>query len=162
LLGLALRRWIDLPVIVLVNIVMDFEPLIVMLFGLNYPTHGYVHTLLFGSVVGLLWAVFSFYFLKGFYGGLMKLLRLEYQPRLAAMLPAGILGVWLHVLLDSVMHPDVQPFWPMQLRPLLHIISLERLHQLCEYCVLAAFVLYIAILLMPLLQNKIRRHEGEA
>ena len=57
--GLALRRWLDVPVFVLANVVVDLEPLVVVLFGLDYPLHGYVHTFLGGTVVALLWALLA-------------------------------------------------------------------------------------------------------
>jgi membrane-bound metal-dependent hydrolase YbcI (DUF457 family) len=154
LVGLAFRRWIDVPVIVLVNVAMDFEPLIVMLFNLGYPLHGYIHTLLFGSFFGILWAICSFYFLRRFYCWLMKLLRLPYQPRFRSMLLAGILGVWLHVFLDSIMHPDTRPFWPIETNPFLRAISVSRLYLICEYSIYAAFVLYAAILLVNYRRSK--------
>jgi hypothetical protein len=156
IIGLVFRRLIDLPVIVLVNVVMDFEPLAVMLLGLDYPLHGYVHTFLIGSVIGVVWAVVSFCFLKGFYSWLMKILRLSYQPRFGAMVIAGVLGVWLHIFLDGIMHPDTRPFWPLQVRPFLHIISVERLYEMCEYCIYAAFVLYAGILLAGRMRKESR------
>jgi membrane-bound metal-dependent hydrolase YbcI (DUF457 family) len=154
LVGLTFRRWVDVPVIVLANVVMDFEPLTVMIFNLDYPLHGYVHTFLIGSVVGVLWAVCSFYFLRRFYSCLMNLLRLPYQPRFRSMLLAGILGVWLHVFFDSIMHPDTRPFWPIKANPFLRAISVSQLYMICEYSIYAAFVLYVAILLVNYCRSK--------
>ena len=154
LVGLAFRRRIDVPVIVLVNVVMDFEPGLVMLLRLDYPLHGYIHTLLIGSFIGVLWAVCSFYFLRRFYIWLMNLLRLPYQPQFRSMLLAGILGVWLHVFLDSIMHSDIRPFWPIEANPLLQVISVSRLYLMCEYSIYAAFVLYVAILSVNYYRSK--------
>jgi membrane-bound metal-dependent hydrolase YbcI (DUF457 family) len=154
LLGLTFRRWIDVPVIVLANVVMDFEPGLVMLLRLDYPLHGYIHTFLFGFFIGVVWAVVSFYFLKGFYSWLMNLLRLPYRPRFGAMAVAGVLGVWLHVFLDSIMHADTRPFWPIEANPFLQVISDSRLYLMCEYSIYAAFVLYVVILLVNYCRSK--------
>ena len=53
--GLVFRKWIDMPVFVLANVIVDVEVLAVGLFGLGWPIHRYCHTLLIGAVVGALW-----------------------------------------------------------------------------------------------------------
>ena len=52
-LGLPLRRYLHAPTFIVVNVIVDVEPFIVLVFGLRYPLHGYVHTFLFAFVVGL-------------------------------------------------------------------------------------------------------------
>ncbi len=55
--ALPLRKYIDIPVFIGANIVVDVEPLLVMAFNLNYPLHGYCHTFLVGGLLGLAWGV---------------------------------------------------------------------------------------------------------
>ncbi len=44
----------------------------------------------------------------------------------------ALLGTLSHVVLDSIMHSDVQPFWPVsQASPLHRVIGLTALHELC-------------------------------
>ncbi len=45
--GLPLRRMIHAPTLILASIVLDLEPIAVILLGLDYPLHGFMHTLIF-------------------------------------------------------------------------------------------------------------------
>ncbi|MHC4641289.1 MAG: hypothetical protein ACYS32_06565, partial [Planctomycetota bacterium] len=57
LIGLALRKWIDIPVFVLANVIVDIEVLIMVLLDVRYPIHRYTHTLLLGAAAGIIWAL---------------------------------------------------------------------------------------------------------
>ena len=59
-----LNRWIDIPVFLAANIAVDMEPFIVMNWSLDYPLHGYCHTLLFGGLIGVLLGAASFPFCR--------------------------------------------------------------------------------------------------
>ena len=58
--GLVFRKWIDVPVFVLANVIVDIEVLVIMLFNLGWPRHRYCHTLLIGAAVGALWGVAAY------------------------------------------------------------------------------------------------------
>ena len=53
-LGLPLRRYLHVPTFLAASVVVDVEPLLVLVLGLDYPLHGYLHTFLFASLTGLL------------------------------------------------------------------------------------------------------------
>ena len=111
LIGLLFKRWIDLPVFVLANVVVDIEVLVILLFGLGCPVHRYCHTLLIGGAVGALWG-FGAYPLRGLWRGIMSAFRLPYQPTIGKMVISGVLGVWTHVLIDGMQHADMKILWP--------------------------------------------------
>jgi len=142
-LGLPLNRHIDIPVFVLANVVVDFEPLIVMLSAYDYPLHGLLHTFLIGAGVGIIWA-FAAYPLRKIFRAAMKILYLPYETSLMKMIVSGILGVWLHVLLDSFLYDDIRPFWPMVVNPFYRKISYSSVHFICELLVISAVVIYPA------------------
>ena len=52
--GLVFRRWIDIPVFLLANVVIDLEPLAVILFDSGSSLHRLCHTFLFGTVLGII------------------------------------------------------------------------------------------------------------
>lgn len=43
-LGSPLREYIHAPTLILANVVLDIEPLIMLITGLSYPLYGYLHT----------------------------------------------------------------------------------------------------------------------
>ncbi len=61
---------------------------------------------------------------------------LSVNPRISfqAAVIGALFGGYSHVLLDSVMHSDMQPFAPFsEQNGLLRIISIERLHEVCVF-----------------------------
>ncbi len=111
LIGLVFRRWIDLPVFVLANVVVDLEVLTIIAFGLGYPVHRYCHTLLGGAIIGAVWGLGA-YPLRGLWRRIMSAFRLAYEPTIGKMIVSGVLGAWTHVLIDSLQHNDMRIFWP--------------------------------------------------
>jgi membrane-bound metal-dependent hydrolase YbcI (DUF457 family) len=142
-IALPLRKYIDIPVFILANVVVDFEPLAVMVFGLNYPLHGYLHTFLGGAAVGFFWALIA-YSGKNFLQRLMKLFRISYQSSFCKMLFSALLGVWFHILLDSPLYADIHPFWPFRTNPAYGLLNHQTVYLLCKISFLPAVVFYIA------------------
>jgi len=141
-LGLALRRYIDFPVFILANFVVDLEPLAVIMFGLNYPVHGYFHTLFFGALVGGISAVF-FYLFRNILKKIMGFLRLPYETSFKKILISAVLGIWLHVLIDSFLYPDIRPFYPFSWNPLFGKIGFITMYLLCSILAIVAVLIYI-------------------
>ncbi len=140
--SLPLGKYVDVPVFVLASVVVDIEPLLVMVYGLDYPLHGYCHTLLVGSLVGLLWGCVACMLRPAIRFG-MKTLHLKYESGPVKMIVSGALGVWLHIFLDAVMHSDVRPFYPLNINPLHGLVSVRTLHVICLACFIPAFVVYV-------------------
>ncbi|MBN2136848.1 MAG: hypothetical protein JW720_03495 [Sedimentisphaerales bacterium] len=142
--ALALRKWIDIPVFVLANVVVDVEVLVIGFANLGYPFHRYCHTLLIGAALGAAWGLLA-YALRRPLKSSMTLLRIKYKPVLAKMIVSGILGVWLHVLIDSLYHYDVSAFWPYStnIRRLTHYINRGQIKTFCLAFALPAAVLYV-------------------
>jgi membrane-bound metal-dependent hydrolase YbcI (DUF457 family) len=135
--GLTLRKWLDIPVFVLANVVVDIE----VLFNHHWPVHRYFHTLLIGAVVGTLWGIAA-YPLRHFFEKIMQMLRIPYQTSLWKMVVSGALGVWLHVVIDAIYHWDVQIFWPSKAKPLWQLISKGQVKIVCAGFFIAAAVAY--------------------
>ena len=139
--GLTLRKWVDIPVFVLANVVVDVEVLVVSLLGVGWPIHRYAHTLLLGAAVGIIWAVAA-YPLRNFFKKIMRILRIPYQTSFWKMLISGVLGVWLHVVIDAIYHPDVRLFWPAKAIPLYALLTRQHIKALCLVFFIAAVVLW--------------------
>jgi len=124
------------------QIVMDIQPLIVMLSGEGH-LHGFTHTYIGASLV----AVFSA--LTGKYLSEIGLNILRIKHGVENIIPWKVVfisafsGSFTHVLLDSIMHYDVEPFYPFTLNnAFLNFISIELLHKLCLYSGLAGAAIY--------------------
>src|SRR4030042_3582757 len=139
-LGLAFRKWVDVPVFVLANVIVDIEVLVIKLLGVEWP-HRYVHTLLLGAIAGALWGIAA-YPLRHLFEKIMQMLRIPYQTSLRKMVVSGVLGVWLHVLIDGIYHWDVRIFWPSKAKPLWRLISQEQVKMVCIGFLVAAAVVY--------------------
>lgn len=147
LIGLIFRKWIDIPVFVLANVIVDLEVLVISSLGLGYPIHRYFHTLLIGAGVGFVWALAAWP-LRNVFKKIMQLLRIPYQTSLWKMIISGILGVWLHVIIDAIYHPDVRLFWPYKSIPLWRIITGQQLEFLCLVAIIPALILYLLTVIL--------------
>ena len=151
--ALLFRKWIDLPVFVLANVIVDVEVLIIGTLGLKWPYHRYAHTLLIATAVALLWALAA-YPLRNLFQYLMNLIRLPYRTTFFKMLLSAVLGAWLHVLIDAIYHYDVRIFWPANTRPLYKLLTHPQLKTLCLAFFAAAFIAYLCIVASNLKQSK--------
>jgi membrane-bound metal-dependent hydrolase YbcI (DUF457 family) len=134
-------------------VAVDLEPLAVILFGLNYPLHGYFHTFLVGTVVALVWGLIA-YWGKSILQRLMKLFHLSYETNFRKMLLSAILGIWFHILLDGQLYTDIQPFWPLKANPLYGLLSYNTVYLICKISFLPAIVLYIIAVASYVRKNK--------
>jgi len=157
--GLVFRKWIDVPVFILANVVVDVEVLILGLTGIGAPYHRYCHTLLVGGLVGALWGAAAYPLRPAFKAAMQKLC-VPYETSRVKMIVSGVLGVWLHVLIDGAYHPDVKVFWPSQTMSfwtaVVSRISREQLKTICLLFFIAAIVPYAMAVASYRKQNKIK------
>ena len=143
--GLPLRRYIDLPALLLANVAIDIETLLVMLFNWNYPLHGIAHSFVggigLGTVLGLVLAQFKrplSQVMEGWLG-------LSYTTSGMKLVLSSIVGCWLHVVLDGLIYPGMRPFYPLTGNPLLTGMGIGTLYLLCGVSFLPAFGIYFGL-----------------
>jgi hypothetical protein len=141
LIALPIRRYIDLPVFILVNLYVDIEPYRVIFLGAPGPEHALWHTYTVGSLVGLACAALS-YPLKGLFGKIMNRAGLLYETSFFKMLFSSLLGVWFHVTLDGILYSEMMPFYPLVKNPLYGLLSIEAVYILCTLAFIPAFIFY--------------------
>lgn len=138
-----------MPVFVLVNVVVDIEVIVIILLGLGDPVHRYAHTLLGGTVLGILCGLFS-QPMRPLFSRWMQLLRLPYKTSLVKAVLTGILGIWLHVFIDALYHRDVRLGWPTDAIPLwritAHVLPEYRVEHFCVLFFPAVVILYMILL----------------
>jgi len=145
--ALPLRRYIDIPTFLLANIAIDIEPLLVLGLSLSYPLHGYAHTLLGASFVGLFWGLLAHAFKKQLKLLMNNIFFLSYEPaKLSKYIFSGILGTWFHVLLDSPLYADIKPFFPFSQNPLYGTVTHGMIYTICAVFFIPAFAIYFMLI----------------
>ncbi|MDD5327860.1 MAG: hypothetical protein PHY02_08625 [Phycisphaerae bacterium] len=155
-LGLIFRKWLDVPVFVLANVIVDIEVLVISLLGLGWPMHRYAHTILIGAVVGAVWGIAAYPF-RHLFGKIMQMLLIPYRTGFWKMVVSGVLGVWLHVVIDALYHWDVLIFWPSKVRPLWRLMSQWQVKIWCVVFFVAAVIVYLFTAASYVKQNKVKR-----
>lgn len=131
--------WFSFTIFGLSQVIIDLEPLIRML-AKDSLLHGFTHSyagatlLLFPTVVlgkplceGLLR-----YWNRYFTGWAAKWLQVAPQISLRVSLFSAALGLYSHVLLDSMMHADMQPWQPFSTsNALLGLLPIPWIYLLC-------------------------------
>jgi len=128
------------------QIVMDLQPLVVMLTGQGH-LHGFSHTYLGASILTILSALSGKY-LSEIGLIILGISRKENPIKIMwwVVFLSAFIGTFSHVFLDSIMHTDVQPFYPISLNNALWgIISVSLLHKICLYSGLVGAGIYFLV-----------------
>ncbi len=142
-IGIILIYYIDFPTLLVASVILDIEPLVVLLLDLNYPLHGFFHSFLGGTIVIL---PLSFIMLKirPILNPITDFFKIEQTSSFSNILAASIVGVYSHIFLDAPLYTDIQPFFPLNLNPFLDISGLSgvTIYLFCVYCFITAIMLY--------------------
>jgi len=151
----AAPRHFSFTMFVFTNVVIDVEPLYFMLIE-DWPIHRFCHTYLGATVAALA----CFFIGRPVCSSALRLWNsrldeaqsrwLGVETRIAALpaLTGALIGGWSHVLLDSLMHPDMDPLAPfMKGNAMLQFVTLGQLELFCVVTgVLGAVILLAAAL----------------
>jgi membrane-bound metal-dependent hydrolase YbcI (DUF457 family) len=113
------------------NVLIDVESLYNLLND-RYPVHAFLHTYL-GATLAIAAVVLLFLAARRFADHFCLPDLFKWQELSLLQVFAGaVLGAYSHVLLDSVMHGDIEPLSPFDsANALLGAISLDTLHIAC-------------------------------
>ncbi len=126
------------------QIVMDIQPLLVLISGEGH-LHGFTHT----YVGAVLIALFSALTGKHLSELGLRILGIARDKPISILwwvaFVSAFIGSFSHVLLDSIMHADVEPFYPATLTNSMHgWLSVDALHKFCLYSGLTGTAIYYA------------------
>ena len=146
LIKAALQTSFSLMVFGWAQIVMDMQPLLVLITGeghLHGFSHTYIGALLLGAFSALTGKYLSEWGLRIL--GVSKVdnpLKITWRVSLLS----AFIGTFSHVLLDSIVHTDMQPFYPFSTgNGLLGFFSTGQLHHLCLYSAIIGALMYFII-----------------
>ena len=146
-LGLPFRKYVHAPTFILANVIVDVEPFLVLVYGLRYPLHGYLHTFALAFFAGLAVGCVMF-LLERKLSSLFKLLLLEPSNRLSlkSFVIAGFSGTMFHVLLDSPLYGDIRPFYPLKINPLYNPDLSSEIYGFCVWLGILGIIYYVCLL----------------
>lgn len=154
--GLVFRKWLDIPVFVLANVIVDIEVLLYT----HWPKHKYAHMLLIGAALGAIWGVIA-YPSRHLFKRIMRIFRLPYETSFWKMVISGALGVWFHILIDGAYLYDVKMFWPnktISLCKIIHpYIDGKQIETICIAFFVPAIILYAIAVTSYIKQNRVKK-----
>lgn len=106
--------------------------------------HGFTHTWIGASLLGVASALSGKYLSEL---GLRLIGCRRFVPiRWPVALVSAFIGTFSHVLLDGIMHADVEPFWPLtRANGLLGLMSVQAMHWFCLGSGVVGAVLYFVV-----------------
>jgi len=143
--GLLFNRFMNLTAFVIASVIVDIEPLVVLLFNLDYPLHGFFHSFLGGGIVAaaLSLAVIA---LSGKIRKWTGFFRIRQNFSKKAVCAASFSGVYLHILFDAPLYADIRPFYPLDFNPFYGIVSRGAVYDACGMLFLAGISLFLFML----------------
>jgi hypothetical protein len=109
-IGLIFKRWINLPAILIASIIVDVRAIYLALFLGDWRNlHGFFHTFIGATLLGLL-TIIAVWVLRKQLSCISEALRVKQDYSLYSIVAGSLIGVWLHIVLDSYMHLDMKPF----------------------------------------------------
>jgi membrane-bound metal-dependent hydrolase YbcI (DUF457 family) len=157
-IGILLFPFVDLTTIIIASVILDLEPLAVILFHLSMPLHAFFHTYLGATIVACALSVLIYPFRK-YLNGIVSLFGLKQESSMRHIISASLIGTYSHVLLDSFLYSEMNPFFPLLGNPFLGLLGFGFVYNLCVVLGLVGFFIY---LLRVLLNIGVRRINGDA
>jgi len=144
-IGLLLFPILDVPSFLISSVAVDIEPFYLMFQGSPY-LHGFFHSYLGASIIGVLVALIV-YALRNVLYGILAAFRLPQKSSFKKILFTSLFGVYFHVFLDSFLYPDIRPFYPLEANPLYGVIQSRIIYQFCGISFLLGLLLYVYIVI---------------
>ena len=142
LLGIIFFPFVDLATLLIASVILDLEPLSIIILNLPLPLHGFFHTYLGATVVSLLLTV-CIWPLRKHLNEIVSIFGLHQQSSFRQILPAGLIGTYSHVFLDSFLYAEMNPLYPLLGNPFLNLVSSISIYDFCVIFGLLGFVLYV-------------------
>lgn len=142
LLGILLFPFIDLTTIMIASVVIDLEPLAVIFLNLPLPLHGFFHSYLGASIAALVLSVFVYPFRK-YLNKIVSLFGLHQSSSFRHIIAGSLIGTYSHVLLDSFLYTEMNPFFPVLGNPFTGFFLDGTVYTFCVIAGLVSFFAYI-------------------
>ena len=144
------------------QILIDLQPLFSML-GADIALHGLSHTYFGASIIAIVAALIGRpvcqFFLCGWNRHLSttesSLLMVKEKISWSIAFSSALIGTYSHILLDSIMHTDLIPFYPLNIKnSLLGLMPINTLHLICLITGIAGTIIYFGMTYFLQRKNK--------
>lgn len=153
LLGVVLFPFLDFSTVMVACVILDIEPLSVIMFHLPFAAHGFFHTYLGATIVAVLLSL-VIWPMRGYLNKIVSLFGLHQESSFRHIFPASIIGTYSHVFLDSLLYPEMNPFYPLIANPFVGIFQFGFVYSSCVFLGLLGFGVYVVRLMYSLLKPK--------
>jgi len=140
--GLLLFRYLNFPAFLVANVVVDIEPFLVLFLGLPYPLHGFFHSYLGGTIVGILMGI-GIYFLRDWLNEILARFKVQQETSFAKILYTSLFGVYFHIFLDSFLYEEMKPFYPLTDNPFVNVARSGAVYEFCMVSLIFGLILYV-------------------
>ncbi|MFX0155924.1 MAG: hypothetical protein ACFE9Q_15485 [Candidatus Hodarchaeota archaeon] len=160
-IGLLFLSFIDFPTFLIANVIVDIEPFLVLSFNLNYPLHGFFHSFIGGTIIAFILTLVMTK-IREFFTPIMSFFKIKQEISFKKILLASLLGIYIHILLDTPIYTDIRPFFPLEFNPFYRTTTLPGLLEsmICIWCLLAGIIVYIIRLIIFVLKNRKKSHNS--
>ncbi len=154
--GLLFFRLINLPAFLIANVVVDIEPFLILFLGLDLPLHGFFHSFLGGSIIVIILSLAMIKMDKPVQK-IMSAFKLGQKYSKRSIWLASFSGIYLHILLDSILYTDIKPFFPLNVNPFYNssMFAGFEIYSLCVILFILGLALYAYKALKQRIQNPI-------
>lgn len=149
LLGVVLLPFVDLSTIIIASVILDLEPLTVLMLQLPLPFHGFFHTYLGATIIACVLSL-TIYPFRGYLNKLVSIFGLHQESSFRQIFPASIIGTCSHVFLDSFLYAEMNPFFPLIGNPFLGLFQLVFVYNICIFF----GILGIGVYLLRIIYNQ--------
>ena len=140
-IGLIFLKFIDLPTLLISSVIIDLEPLVVILFKLHYPFHGFFHTFLGATIMGTV-TFFAMLPTRKYFTPILNFFGIHQTIKKSNILVAAYLGVYKHILLDALLYIEMNPFFPLTGNPLCCLVPSYSVYMFCSISFIIAVIVY--------------------
>ncbi len=157
LIGVLLFPFIDLTTVLIASVILDLEPLAVILFDLSMPLHAFFYTYLGATIAAVCLSIVIYPFRK-YLNEIVSLFGLEQESSFRHIISASLIGTYSHVLLDSFLYAEMNPLFPALGNPFVGALTGGFVYNLCLVLGIIGIFVYV---LRVLLNLRVRRIQGD-
>lgn len=142
LLGLIFKKYFDIFSLVISNVIVDLEPIIVIVFNLNYPIHGFFHSFIGCSIILIILSILIYLNRKKVEKFLLKF-KIKETLSFRKIFISSLIGIYSHIILDSFLYQDIKPFYPSSFNPFLNLFSFLEIYLITGITLVLLLIFYL-------------------